>query len=195
LRVVDTEEAANILRGGGDVLAPTETVVGLLAGEDGLSRVKEIKGRDADKPVALLCETPEAAFALAASVPPLARKLADRFWPGALTLVLDSPDGGTVGVRVPAECAARAVLVAYGDPLYATSANPSGEPAPASLDEVDPRVLEAVDAVVEGEPGGGEASAVVDVSGGRVRVLRPTEQLTEERLASWNRRSDERRWG
>ncbi len=163
-------------------LVPTETVVGLVSAESGLPRVQEIKGRDADKPIALLCASPEEAFALAASVPPLARRLASLYWPGPLTLVLDSPGGGTVGVRVPADSAVRSVLAAYGEPLYATSANPSGEPAPTRLEGVDPRVSEAVDLVVEGEPGSGEASAVVDLSSGKVRLLRPTEELTEEAL-------------
>ena len=87
-----------------------------------------------------------------------------------------------MGVRVPADSAVRAVLAAYGEPLYATSANPSGEPAPTGLEEVDARVSEAVDLIVGGEPGTGEASAVVDLSGGRVRLLRATGQLTEEAL-------------
>jgi L-threonylcarbamoyladenylate synthase len=179
---VSPAEAAEALREGEVVLVPTETVVGLVASEAGLSRIREIKGRDADKPVALLCASPRDAFALAASVPPLARTLAAAYWPGPLTLVLDRPGGGTVGVRVPAESAVRAVLAAYGDPLYATSANPSGEPAPAGLEEVDARVSEVVDLVVGGEPGTGEASAVVDLSGGRTRLLRATGELTEEAL-------------
>jgi tRNA A37 threonylcarbamoyladenosine synthetase subunit TsaC/SUA5/YrdC len=74
------------------------------------------------------------------------------------------------------------VLRAHGGSLYATSANPSGGPAPRSLGEVDPRVLAVVDLVVEGEPGSGEASAVVDLSGSEARLLRATEALTGERL-------------
>ncbi|MEW6637721.1 MAG: L-threonylcarbamoyladenylate synthase [Actinomycetota bacterium] len=182
-KVVSTREAAAALREGKVVLAPTETVAGLVADSSGLERVREIKGRDRDKPIALLCRSAEEAFSLAANVPPLARRLADLFWPGALTLVLDLPGGGTVGVRVPDHPTIQALLDAYGGPLYATSANPSGEPAPASLAKVDPRVRDAVDLIVEGEGGGGEASAVVDVSGGRVRLLRPTESLSEEKLA------------
>jgi L-threonylcarbamoyladenylate synthase len=181
-RNVSPTEAAEALRRGKVALVPTETVVGLVAAESGLNRIREIKGRDADKPIALLCASSEEAFALAASVPPLARKLASLYWPGPLTLVLDRPGGGTVGVRVPADSAVQAVLAAYGQPLYATSANPSGEPAPTGLEEVNPRVSRAVDLVVEGEPGSGEASAVVDVSGGRARLLRATEELTEETL-------------
>lgn len=162
---------------------PTETVVGLVASERGLERIQEIKGRDANKPVALLCRSPEEAFSLTARVPSLARTLARDFWPGPLTLVLDLPGGGTVGVRVPADSAVRRVLEDHGGPLYATSANLAGEPAPRRLEDVDPRVSGSVDLVVEGEPGSGEASAVVDLSDGRVRLLRATEDLPEEELA------------
>jgi L-threonylcarbamoyladenylate synthase len=181
---VSPTQAAEALRDGKVALVPTETVVGLVAAEPGLRRIEQIKDRDPAKPVALLCASPEEAFALAANVPPLAKRLADLYWPGPLTLVLDRAVGGTVGVRVPAGPAVRAVLAAYGEPLYATSANLSGEPAPKGLEEVDPRVSEAVDLIVEGGSGSGEASAVVDLSGGQVRLLRSTEELTDDRL-SW----------
>jgi L-threonylcarbamoyladenylate synthase len=176
-------EAAEALRDGKVALIPTETVVGLVAAESGLRRIEEIKNREQGKPIALLCASAEEAFALATDVPPLARKLASLYWPGPLTLVLDRTGGGTVGVRVPAGPVVRKVLTAYGKPLYATSANLSGEPAPKGLEEVDPRVAEAVDLVVDGEPGSGEASAVVDLSGGEVHLLRATEDLSEEKLA------------
>jgi len=183
MKTVSPAEAAAALKAGGVALVPTETVVGLVATEPGLPRVREIKGRDAQKPIALLCASAAEAFSLAAEVPPLARRLTELYWPGPLTLVLDLPDGGTVGVRVPADSAVRRVLEAYGGPLYATSANLAGEPAPPGLDEVDPRVVGAVDVIVEAGSGSGEASAVVDLSGGRVRLLRATEGLSEEELA------------
>jgi L-threonylcarbamoyladenylate synthase len=182
LRTLSPREAVEGLRSGDVALAPTETVVGLVADEPGLSRIREIKGRDANKPIALLCRSAEEAFGLAANVPPLAKKLADLYWPGPLTLVLDLPTGETIGLRVPAGRAVRELLEAHGGPLYATSANLSGEPARAALEEVDPRVLGAVDIVVAGEEGSGEASAVVDLSGGTVRLLRAGDQLTPERL-------------
>lgn len=182
------EEAARAIRGGKVALVPTETVVGLVSADSGLERIRDIKGRDAHKPIALLCRSPEEAFDLATNVPRLARKLARSFWPGPLTLVLDLSGGGTVGVRVPADSAVRGVLESYGAPLYATSANLAGEPAPRRLEDVDPRVAEEVEVIVEGGPGSGEASAVVDLSGGRVQLLRATGELTEERLA---RLSDE----
>ncbi len=85
-------------------------------------------------------------------------------------------------MRVPASPVVQDMLATYGGPLYATSANLSGEPAPKGLEEVDPRVSEAVDVIVEGEPGSGEASAVVDLSDGRVRLLRTTEDLSQQKL-------------
>ena len=172
-------EAASALRAGGTVLVPTETVVGLVATD--AARLNRAKSSEPGKPLTLLCASAEEAFALAGDVPGLARTLARLLWPGPLTLVLDLPAGGTVGVRVPGGKVTE-VLAAYGRPVYATSANLSGEPAPRSLGDVDPRVLEDVDLVVEGEPGDGEASAVVDLSGGRVGLLRPSATLSEERL-------------
>ena len=182
-KTVSPAEAARALRYGKVALVPTETVVGLVAAETGLRRIERIKNRDPAKPVALLCASAEKAFALATDVSPLARKLASLYWPGPLTLVMDRAGGGTVGVRVPAGPVVRELLGAYGEPLYATSANLSGEPAPKGFAEVDPRVSEAVDLIVDGEPGSGEASAVVDLSGGRVRLLRDTGELTEDTLS------------
>jgi L-threonylcarbamoyladenylate synthase len=181
LSYVSTEEAGERLRKGEVGLVPTETVVGLLAGEAGVSRLSEIKGRDPNKPIALLCGSAEEAFALAREARPLARLLAERLWPGPLTLVLDTKHG-TVGVRVPAHPAVLAVLARYGGPLYATSANLAGEPAPHALEDVDSTVLTAVNFAVWGEPGSGEASAVVDLSGGKVRLLRRTKRLSDAEL-------------
>ena len=183
MRTVSPKEAAVALRAGEVALVPTETVVGLVAAEPGLPRMRDMKGRVARKPIALLCVSAEEAFALADAVPPLARRLAELYWPGPLTLVLDRPGGETVGVRVPAGRAARELLAAYGGPLFATSANVSGEPAPRALQDVDPRVSGAVDMVVEGEPGSGEASAVVDLSGDLIKLLRPAAGITGQTLS------------
>ena len=182
MRTVSAEEAAAAMREGEVALVPTETVVGLVAAENGLARVREIKGRDANKPIALLCISAEEALGLAENVPPLAVKLAELYWPGPLTVVLDLPSGETLGVRVPAGDEVRELLAAYGGPLYATSANLSGEPATAVPEDVDPSVLEAVDLVVEGAPGTGEASAVVDLSKGNVKLLRADQELTAQKL-------------
>lgn len=182
MRYVSAAEAGDLLREGKVGLVPTETVVGLVAGDAGLSRLFEIKGRDPGKPIAMLCASAEEAFALGRESPPLARSLADRFWPGPLTLILKAEGGGTVGVRVPAHHVTQTILASHGGPLYATSANPSGGSAARALDEVDPAISAAVDFAVRGEPGSGEASAVVDLSGSNVRLLRGTKSLTEDEL-------------
>ena len=183
MRTVTPREAAELLRHGNVGLVPTETVVGLVAGRSGLSRLAGIKGRDPGKPIALLCPSAEEAFALATHVPPAAESLASSLWPGPLTLVLEAKDGGTVGLRVPDHPAVRELLVAYGAPIYATSANPAGGPAPADLEGVEPGITEEADFVVEGEQGSGEASAVVDLTDGRVSILRAGAGLDEAAIS------------
>src|SRR5918997_4246613 len=113
-------EAASVLRDGGVVLVPTETVVGLVAAEAG--PLNRIKGSDPGKPLALLCASADEAFSLAAEVPPVARVLAEAYWPGPLTLVLGVKGGETVGVRVPGG-AVVGVLRAYGGGPYAANAH------------------------------------------------------------------------
>lgn len=182
MKTVSVNEAADVLRRGGIALVPTETVVGLVAAKRGLQRLSEIKGRDPQKPIALLCATVEEASELASEFPSVARELARRYWPGPLTLVLRAAGSGTIGVRVPDHEVVRELLAAYGGPLYATSANLAGEQPPASLKEVDPYLASSVDAIVGGETGAGEASAVVDLSGDRARLLRSNQMLTEDKL-------------
>lgn len=182
MKTVSVNEAADVLRRGGIALVPTETVVGLVAAKRGLQRLSEIKGRDPQKPIALLCATVEEASELASEFPSVARELARRYWPGPLTLVLRAAGSGTIGVRVPDHEVVRELLAAYGGPLYATSANLAGEQPPASLKEVDSYLASSVDAIVGGETGAGEASAVVDLSGDRARLLRSNQMLTEDKL-------------
>ena len=176
------EEAVNALKRDGVVLSPTETVVGLLADEAGLDRIREMKGRDSGKPIALLCASSTEALAFGDTISPLAAKLAEFYWPGPLTLVLNRVGGGTVGVRVPDHAMVQELLVDYGNPLYATSANLSGQPAPHTLEEVNTQLLESVDVILEGTSGVGTASAVVDLTGHKPRLLRRGGGLTEEKL-------------
>ena len=183
MKLVPPREAAELLHDGKVGLVPTETVVGLVAGEPGFSRLAGIKNRDPEKPIALLCPSAASAFALASRVPPAAERLAASLWPGPLTLVLGREGGGTIGLRVPDHPTVQSLLAEYGGALYATSANPSGGPAPAALDGVDPRIAREVDFGVAGEPGSGEASVVVDLSGGRAAILRPGAGLDEAALS------------
>ena len=192
MKTVSVGEAAAVLRNGGVILSPTETVVGLVAAEHGLRRLSDIKRRNPEKPIAMLCATQREAFGMASEVPPIAEKLAELFWPGPLTLVLPKTGGGTIGVRVPDHGIIRRLLTAVEEPLYATSANLSNEPPTSAVDGVDPRVAQSVDAVVGGETGSGEASAVVDLSGGEVRLLRANRVLTKDELARLVNRAERR---
>jgi len=180
----DVAEAASALRRGSLVVYPTETFYGLGALATlpaALARLAAAKLRPADKPLPLVAADDAMAFALWAAVPAEARVLAGAFWPGPLTLVAAAAPGlpgpvtlgGAVGVRVPGSELARELCRLAGGPVISTSANPSGGPAPASVEELDPELLSRVDLVLDGGPtSGGLPSTVVQVGEGGPRLLR-----------------------
>jgi L-threonylcarbamoyladenylate synthase len=170
------EKAVRLLRGGGVVIIPTDTVYGIAAHPgcpEAVARICAIKGRSAGKPIALLAADVAAALAFGASLPPAARRLADVFWPGALTLVL--PCGGTdEGFRVPDHAATRGLLASCGGTLRVTSANLSGAmPAVSAVEAFRDVGLEA-DLVIDGGvcPGGVASSVVKVGADGTLTVLR-----------------------
>ncbi|MGH2689867.1 MAG: L-threonylcarbamoyladenylate synthase [Actinomycetota bacterium] len=167
------EEAVRALRRGGLVVIPTDTVYGLAApagDADAARRIFALKGRDEGKPLQILIPD-------ARSMSELARPsrsavlLAERFWPGPLTLVVPAKAGGTVGLRVPGHPLALELLAATG-PVSATSANRSGEPTPADIGSIRTHFGAAVDVYVDGGHVDGLPSTVVDVTGPGVVVLR-----------------------
>ncbi len=166
LSPADLAELATTFRAGGVVLVPTDTVYGVAAAPGNaaaLARIVEAKGRDPSKPCQLLAASPEAVSAAGIPLPPRAAALARAFWPGALTLVLDLPHGGTEGVRVPDHPVARALCEAAGGTLRCTSANHSGEPPALTAAEAEAALPEA-DAIVDAGPAkGGVASSVAKV--------------------------------
>lgn len=168
-------EAADILLNGGVVVLPTDTVYGLAAHPghpEAVARLSTIKGRAEEKPLALLASREEALTALGGKLSPAARRLAARFWPGALTLVVDCGER-TEGVRIPDHPLARAVIAACGGLLRVTSANRAGE-TPALTAEAALRDVGAdADLVIDGGPvSGGKASTVVRDAPGGWRILR-----------------------
>jgi L-threonylcarbamoyladenylate synthase len=177
------EVAATALRVGETVLLPTETVygVGALPSVPGAtSKLFALKGRPAAVPVAVLVASADEAWTLAAAVPPDARRLAERFWPGPLTLVLRrhatlavelGGDAGTVGVRCPDHALIRTLAESVG-PIATTSANRHGEPTPATAAAAAAALAGPVAVVVDGGPLSGQPSTVVDLTGGDLRVLR-----------------------
>lgn len=177
------EEAARLLRAGGVVGIPTDTVYGLAAAPhrpEAVERLYELKGRPSDKPIALLVPSLEAAALLVEFGEP-ATHLARRHWPGALTLIVPtvvplSPwigdRGLTAGVRMPDSELTLSILRLSG-PLAVTSANRSGETPAVTHGEAVATFGETVDGYVEGICPGGSSSTVVDVTGVVPRVLRP----------------------
>jgi L-threonylcarbamoyladenylate synthase len=169
-------EAATILRGGGLVAFPTETVYGLGAdatNPDAITRLNQVKGRPPDKPYSLHLHSPDQVARFVTSIPPLARRLMDRFWPGPLTIILSSGHGQTIGFRVPDHPVAQAFLKACGVPVAAPSANRSGVPPPTDADEVLAALNADVDCLLDGGPTRmGCESTVVEVVEGTVVMRR-----------------------
>ncbi len=179
-------QAAQILRSGGLVGLPTETVYGL--GANGLDaaaveRIFEAKGRPQDNP--LILHIPEAGWLdrYCEEVPELARRLAERFWPGPLTMILkrkalvpDVTTGGldTVGMRCPRHPVTLAIIAAADVPIAAPSANTSGRPSCTTAADVAEDMDGRIDAIVDGGPCCvGVESTIVDLTGERPRLLRP----------------------
>jgi L-threonylcarbamoyladenylate synthase len=182
----EVQRAAEILKRGGLVAFPTETVYGL--GADASSkaasaRLYAAKRRPADHPVIVHFATAQAAFEWARDVPQAARALAARFWPGPLTLILkrsakagDFVTGGqdTVGLRVPAHAIAHEMLAAFGGGVAAPSANRFGQVSPTTAAHVREDLGKDVDLVLDGGPSEvGIESTIVDLSGARPVLLRP----------------------
>jgi L-threonylcarbamoyladenylate synthase len=188
-------EAVGLLRAGGIVAVPTDTVYGIAADmalPDAIERLFAAKRRPPEKAVAVLLADAVQAEALGV-VGQAARVLGERFWPGGLTLVLPvRPDaclprvlaGGapTIGVRVPDHPAPRALAAALG-PLPTTSANVSGQPDARDAQEIAARMEDALALVIDGGPiHGGPASTVVDCTGERP-VIRRVGAIPREEIA------------
>jgi L-threonylcarbamoyladenylate synthase len=182
----DLERAASLLRAGKLVAFPTETVYGLGADASNAEAVAEIfraKGRPADHPVIVHLPTADALAQWAQQIPDSARRLAEMFWPGPLTLVLrraqgvpDAITGGqdTVGLRVPGNPTALALLRAFGGALAAPSANRFGHVSPTTAEHVVQEFGDEIAAVIDGgRCSVGVESTIVDLTGDRPKLLRP----------------------
>jgi L-threonylcarbamoyladenylate synthase len=185
LKLKEAEEsqfrkAIRILRGGGLVIAPTETFYGIIAdawSAKAIARLVELKERDYGKPIPLIAGDIIVVSSTAASLPPIFKPLAEEFWPGPLTLppifkplaeefwpgpltlVLKAASGfpggitaGTdsIGIRIPAQSPALDLAKFYRGPLTATSANFAGKPPARNIKELDEKLVRAVDLVIDG---------------------------------------------
>jgi L-threonylcarbamoyladenylate synthase len=180
------DDAVAVLRAGGLVAFPTETVYGLGADASNADAVKKIyaaKGRPRNHPLIVHVSDATQAEAWTAHFPAAARRLAERYWPGPLTLILrrsthvtDLVTGGqeTVALRVPSHGIAQALLRAFGGGIAAPSANRYGRVSATTAEHVRSEFGASVDCVLDGGPSEvGIESTIVDVSGAQPALLRP----------------------
>lgn len=194
------KEAGRILREGGLVAFPTETVYGL--GGDGLqetaaARIYAAKGRPSDNPLILHIAEVSDIEKLAVDIPELAYRLAEKFWPGPMTMILKkdpivpyATTGGleTVAIRMPSDEIAREIIKASGTYIAAPSANLSGRPSPTKAEHVIEDLSGRIEMIVDGGDSDiGLESSIIDLSGDVPMILRPGyitkedfEQIVEE---------------
>ena len=181
----DPARAAELLRAGGLVAVPTETVYGLAANgmdAEAVRRVYEVKGRPAVKPLSLMVHDASWMERFCTAVPKAAKALAERFWPGPVTIILPAKTtipgivragGDTIGLRCPDHADTLAAIEAAELPLAAPSANPSGAPSPKTAEEVKAYFDGEIEAIIDGGPCGiGTESTIVDLAHTPYRILR-----------------------
>ncbi len=172
-----TARAVEVLRNGGIVIFPTDTLYGL--GADALNsqaveRVYTLKQRDRSKPLLLLLADPDDARRYAREIPPIGKEIIRAFWPGPLTLIFQAAEclpeivtggTGTIGLRCPDAPFARELVRALERPITATSANLAGGPDPRTVQEVPPSLCAAANLVIDAGPCPlAQASTVVDLT-------------------------------
>lgn len=183
----EADEAVRVLREGGILLYPTDTVWGLgcdATDEAAVARIYALKRSENKKSMLVLCASPDMvvryvdrAPAIAFEVMELATRPLTLILPGATKVASNLiPDEGTLGVRVPDHEFCRRILRGLGRPIVSTSANLSGEPAPAGLQEVSRAIIDGADFVVnprfEGKPTRKPSSIIAFGEGGEVKIIR-----------------------
>ena len=190
------ETAGEILKNGGLVAFPTETVYGLGAdglNEDASKKIYAAKGRPSDNPLIIHITNMDALEKIVKEVPEVARVVADKYWPGPLTMIFKKADcvpygttGGldTVAVRMPVHEVAKAVRDAGGGYIAAPSANTSGRPSPTTAEHVKEDLTGKIDMIVDGGPVDiGVESSILDVTVDPPMILRPgaiTKEMFED---------------
>ena len=190
------DEAAEIIKTGGLVAVPTETVYGLAGNgldEEAVKQIYEVKGRPQVKPLSLMVPGAEAMDRYCEDVPQGARLLAERFWPGPLTIVLKAKDfipsivlagGDTVGLRCPDHPMTLELLKKAGVPFAAPSANPSGEESPKTAQKVWDYFSGKIEGIIDGgECGIGRESTIISMAQKPYGILRQG-ALAEKEIAS-----------
>ena len=186
------EDAAKVIKDGGLVLFPTETVYGIGANgfdDEAVKKIFVAKGRAQDNPLILHIANLEMLDEIAENISELEYKLMDAFWPGPFTIILNKKKdianeatcaGNTVGVRMPSNRIAYELIKRAGVPIAAPSANISGRPSGTNLEDIIEELSEKVDFIIDGgESEIGLESTVVRVIDGEIKILRPG-RITKE---------------
>lgn len=184
--------AAEVLRRGGVAVFPTETVYGVgvaWGNTQALERLRQVKGRDANKPFQILIASFEQVGQLGAVPSAKAWRVLRRFWPGGLTAVLPGPDGSTLGLRFPDHAVVAELVRCLGAPVVASSANPAGEPPAADATQAkayfagDARIGILLEAGTSREA---QPSTVADLTGDLPKILREGAVAVRELMDCWN---------
>ncbi len=190
------DKVAEILKNGGIAAIPTETVYGLAAdafNEEACANIFKAKGRPGDNPLIVHICSMDMLPGIVSEVPEAAKKLAEKFWPGPLTIIMKKSDKipmvtsaglPTIAVRFPSHPAAQEIIKKAGVPLAAPSANLSGSPSPTTFQHCVNDLTGRVDAVIDGGPCSvGVESTIISLAGEKPVLLRPgyvtLEQLRE----------------
>jgi len=169
--------AAKIVRKGGVIVFPTETVYGIGASalnKKAVKKIFKIKNRPARKPLGLFVAQKSQLKLLVKEVPKVARKLIQKYWPGPLTLIFKDKQGKTIGIRMPDHPVILKILKMIKVPMVQTSANKSGQPAPQTVKEVIRQLgRQKINLILDGGPTKlGVASTVIDVTQKPPKILR-----------------------
>ena len=171
-------QAILALRGGNVIAAPTETVYGLMAlwqSDFARQEIYRLKHRPADKRLQMLAPDVETAIRAGLKPNDMLQKIADAFWPGPLTVIVEAKDGDTIGLRIPNHPFILKLLRELGEPLAATSANLSGTPAAVTPSDAVAHLDGRPALLVDGGKvtvTGGASSTVVSIVGGDIKILR-----------------------
>jgi L-threonylcarbamoyladenylate synthase len=181
-------EAARIIKNGGVVVFPTRSLYGLGAdafNTEAINRIFHIKQRHANKPILVLVKDKDELIRLTALIPHVASVIMERFWPGRVTIVFHAKQGlsanltaGTnkIGVRLPGHPIAYELVKAVGGPITGTSANLSGSAGCFQVNDLDEKIVDSVDLILDAGPlKGGAGSTVVDATGETPLILRQGE--------------------
>lgn len=175
LKLEEIKKAADVLKNGGVVVFPTDTVFGIgcaISQKEAIERIYKIKGTESEQQFPILISNLDQAGKIA-DLNNSAKELAKKYWPGALTLVVKSKlNGKTIGLRIPASQITRKLIELTGEPIIGTSANFHSKPSVSREVDLDRNLLKLVDFKLSGSCGLKTESTVADVTTDKIKILR-----------------------